>query len=59
MSAETLLTTLITEMLFHDTTSHRKHYLLIHYRTQPLLHDIFGTFYDLSTSATPLLVPLD
>lgn len=58
-SAETLLTTLITEMLLHDTTFHSKHELLIHYHTQPLLHDILGTFYDFSTSATPVLVPID
>lgn len=38
---------------------HSKHDLLIHYHTQPLLYDILGTFYDLSTSATPVLVPID
>lgn len=59
MSAETLLTTLITEMLLHDTTFHSKHDLFIHYHIQLLLHDIFSTFYDLSTSATPVLVPID
>lgn len=60
MSAETLLSALLTEMLFHDTTFHTfKHYFLIHSHTQPLLHYILGIFYDLSTSATPVLVPTD
>lgn len=38
---------------------HSKRDLLIHYHTQPLLHDILSTFYDLSTTATPVLVPID
>lgn len=59
MDAKTLITTLITATLFHDTAFHGKNYLLIPCHTQPLLHGELCIFYNLPTSAAGVLVPID
>lgn len=59
MSAQTLVTTLITATLFHDMAFHGKNYLLICCHIQPLLHDVLCIFYNLPTSAAHVLVPID